>query len=50
MPVLHTWVLYTNIDQTLMDSLHGMLNCENNGLDYHDITTEYRTRDHGIHM
>ena len=34
-------LLYTNIDQTLMPSLHGLLNCEIDGLDYHVITTEY---------
>jgi len=36
--------LYTNIDQTLMNSLHGLLNCEIGGLDYRIITTEYRTQ------
>ena len=43
-------VLYINIDQTLVNSLHGLLNCEIGGLDYHVITTEYRTRVHRIHM
>jgi len=38
-----------NIDQKLEDSLHGLLNCEICGLDYHVITTEYRTRVHYIH-
>ena len=43
-------VLYTNIDQTLVHSLHGLLNCEIGGLDCHVITTEYKTRVHCIHM
>jgi len=34
-------VLYTNIDQTLGNSLHELLNCEIGGLDCHVITTEY---------
>ena len=38
------------IDQTLMNSLHGLLNCEIGGLDCHSITTEYITRVHCIHM
>ena len=37
-------VLYTNIDQTLVNSLHGLLNCEIGGLECHVITPEYRTR------
>ena len=36
-------LLYTNIDQKLVNSLHGLLNCEIDGLDCHVITTEYRT-------
>ena len=32
-------VVYTNIDQTLVNSLHRLLNCEIGGLDYHVITT-----------
>ena len=28
-------VLYTNIDQTLVNSLHRLLNCEIGGLDCH---------------
>ena len=36
-------ILYTNIDQTHMNSLHGLLNCEIGGLECHVITTEYRT-------
>jgi len=43
-------VLYTNIDQTLVNSLHRLLYCEIGGLDCHVITTEYRTRVHCIHM
>ena len=43
-------VLYTNIDQKLMNSLHRLLNCEIGGLDCRVITTEYRTSVHCIHM
>jgi len=43
-------VLYTNIDQTLVNSLHGLLNCEIGGLDCHVITAEHRTRVHCIQM
>jgi len=43
-------VLYTNIDQKLVSSLHGLLNCEIGGLDCRVITTEYRTRAYCIHM
>jgi len=43
-------LLYTNIDQTLVNSLHRLLNCEIGGLDCHVISTEYRTRVHCIHM
>jgi len=42
--------LYTNIDQTLVNSLHRLLNYEIGGLDCCVITTEYRTRVHCIHM
>jgi len=45
-----TSVLYRNIDQTLVNSLHRLLNCGIGGLDVHVITTEYRTRVHCIHM
>ena len=38
----HPEVLYTNIDQTLMNSLQGLLNCEIGGLDGRVITTEYK--------
>jgi len=31
--------LYTSIDQKLMNSLHGLLNCEKAGLDCRVITT-----------
>jgi len=42
--------VYTNIDQTLVNSLHRLLNCEIGGLDGRVITTEYITRDHSIHV
>jgi len=45
-----TSVLYRNIDQTLVNSLHRLLNCGIGGLDVHVITTEYRTRVNHIHM
>jgi len=35
--------LYTNIDQTLVTSLHGLLKCEIGGLDCCVFTMEYRT-------
>ena len=44
------WILYTNIDKTLPNSLHRLLNCAIGGLDCRVITTEYRTRVHCIHM
>ena len=44
------FVLYMNIDQKLMNSLHGLLNCEIDGLDGHVITAEYGSRVHYIHM
>ena len=43
-------LLYTNIDQTLVNSLYVLLNCEICGLECHVITTGYRTRVHCIHM
>ena len=43
-------VLYTNIDLTLVNSLHGLLNCEIGGLDCHVIATKYRKCVHCIHM
>jgi len=36
-------VSYTNNDQTLVNSLHGLLNCEIGGLYCRVITTEYIT-------
>ena len=33
-----------------MNTLHGLLNCEIGGLDWHVITTKYRTRLHCTHM
>ena len=45
-----TVVFYTNIDQKLVNSLHGLLNCEIGGLDCRVITIEYRTRVQCIHM
>jgi len=41
--------LYTNIDQTLVKSLHGLLSFEIGGLDCPVITTEYRARVHCMH-
>ena len=43
-------LLYTNIDQKLVTSLHGLLNCEIGDKACRVITTEYRTRVHCIHM
>ena len=45
-------LLYTNIDQKRVNSLHRLLHCEIGGLpvDCHVITTEYRTRVHCIQM
>ena len=42
-------LLYTNIDQKLVNSLHGLLNCELGDIACRVITTEYRTRVHCIH-
>jgi len=36
-------------EKTLVNSLHGLLNCEIGGLDSHVVTTEYRTRVHCVH-
>jgi len=44
------WYTSTNIDQTLVNSLHGLLNCEIGGLVCHVIITEYITHVHCIHM
>ena len=41
---LKLYILYTSIDKTLVNSLHGLLNCERGGLDCHVITAEYSTR------
>jgi len=35
------FILHGNIDQTLVNSLHGLLICLIGGLDCHVITTEY---------
>jgi len=43
-------ILYTNIDQKLVNSLHRLLKCEIGGLDCRVITTEYRTLAHCIHV
>ena len=40
------FLLYTNIVQTLVSLLHGLLNCEIGVLDWHVITPQYRTRVH----
>ena len=53
LPVLvcfYTIVLYTNIDQKLMNLLHELLNCEICRLDCHVITTEYQKSFLCIHM
>ena len=44
-----TLVLYMNIDQKLVNSLHRLLNCEIGGLDCR-VITEYRACVHIIHM
>ena len=41
--IVNVYILYTNIDQKLVNSLHDLLNCEIDGLDCHVITTKYRT-------
>ena len=43
-------VVYRNIDQRLVNSLHGLLNCEIGGLECRVFTTDIRTRVHCIHM
>jgi len=45
-----TCLLYSNIDQPPVNSLHGLLNCDISGVDCHVITQEYRTRVHCIHL
>ena len=47
---LYVRVLNTNIDQKLVKSLHGLLNCELAELDCQVITTEYRTCVQCIHV
>ena len=42
--------MYTNIDQKLGNSLHGLLNCDIGWLDCRVITTNHRTCVHCIHM
>ena len=39
-----TVVLYRNIDQKLVNSLHGLLNYEIGGLDCHVITIDYKNK------
>ena len=46
--IVHTQILHGNIDQTLVNSLHGEFKI--GGLDWHVITIEYGTRVHCIHM
>ena len=41
MYLFETLVVHWKIDQTLVNSLHGLPNCEIGGLDCHIITTEY---------
>ena len=43
-------IVHTTSYQTLVHSLHGLLNCEIGRLDCHSIPTEYRTRDHCKYM
>jgi len=43
-------ILHENINQTLVNSLHGLLNCEIGGLDCRVITTEYKIRINCIYM
>ena len=43
-------VVYTYIDQKLVNSLNGLLNCEIGGLDYVVMTTEHSTRVYWINM
>jgi len=44
------YILYKNIDQKLVNSLHGLLNCEIGGFHCPVITTEYKTRVQCIYM
>ena len=43
-------LLFTNIDQTLVNQLHGLLNCDKGDLYCLGITTEYISRVYRIHM
>jgi len=43
-------IWYTDIDQTLVNSLHRLYNSEIGGLECHVIKTQYRTRVLCIHM
>ena len=43
-------VLYRNIHQKLVNSLHGLLNYKIGGLDCHVITIEYRAHVHCINI
>ena len=43
-------LLHGNIDQALVNSLHGLLNCEIGGLDCRVITIENITHVHRLHM
>ena len=38
---LNVTLLHGNIDQTLVNTVHGLLNCKISGLDSHVITAEY---------
>ena len=48
--LFYALLLYTNFDQTLVNLLHRLLNCEIGGLECHVITTEYRTRVRYVQM
>ena len=48
MNVLH--IVYTNVDQTLVNSVHRLLSSEIGGFDCHVITTEYRACVHCIYV
>ena len=39
--LIHVQLLHGKIDQTFMNSLHGLLNFEIGGLDFCVITTDY---------
>ena len=45
-----THLLYGNIDQTIVNSIHRLLNCKIGGKDCRVITTEYISCVHWIHM